>query len=167
VPMGHARLARGLRTAVVDVDRERLPVPQAATLINRSTRVAKRISVRSQFPAPAATGPRDVEGSVWLMESLETGDFAMPHGLVRFTSTGRFDGVGHALDEPHYLMACLPLDSAHVHSAALGSLSTRSLGRLSSGRSSRTDRTWPIDFGQEGSVRNECGRDIRPGASGS
>ena len=43
------------------------------------------------------------------MESLETGDFGIPRGLVGFTSTGRFDGVGCVLDEPHYLMACLPL----------------------------------------------------------
>jgi hypothetical protein len=58
------------------------------------------------------------------MESLETGDFGIPHGLVRFTSTGQFDGVGYALDLPHYLMASLALHSAPFHSAGLGSLST-------------------------------------------
>jgi hypothetical protein len=101
--------------------------------------MAKEISVGSQFPAPAATGRRGVEGSVWLMESLETGDFGIPRGTVGFTSIGQFAGVGRALDEPHYLMAYLPLHSVHFHSAALGFLSTRSVGRLSSGRSSRTD----------------------------
>jgi hypothetical protein len=58
------------------------------------------------------------------METLETGAFGIPHGLVRFTSTGQFDGVGYALDESHYLMASLPLHSAHFHSAGLASLST-------------------------------------------
>ena len=100
------------------------------------------------------------------MESLETGDFGTPYSPVRFTSTGRFDGVGYALDEPHYLVASLPLHSLALSLCGPGVLSTRSVSRLSSGRSSQTDCTPPNHFGQGGSVCNECRRVIRPGASG-